>query len=423
MTTLQATYLIETPLDPAQVAEVLAGEQSSGTFVRVAGESDELRARSRANVNRIDELEPLAAPSLASAWLDRQSARGSWRRARITVSFPSANIDRNLPTLAATVAGNLFDLGESTGVRLERLRIPAEFRARFERPRQGVAGTRRITGVSEGPLMGTIIKPNVGLTAEETGVLVGELCEAGVDFIKDDECCGNPTHAPTPDRIRAVMQRVRWWQDRSGKQVMVAFNISDEHDAMLRHADLVAQEGGTCVMVSLNWVGFSSLQALRRKTDLAIHGHRNGFGMFSRHPALGMGFQPYQLLWRLTGVDHMHVHGLQGKFSQPDEEVVESARDCLTPLADTADHDDVVMPAFSSGQWAGTLPATLAAVPSGDLMFMCGGGILAHPGGPAAGVTSLRQAWQAVRDGDSLESAAARARELREALAFFGRAK
>ena len=252
------------------------------------------------------------------------------------------------------------------------------------------------------------------------GVLVGELCEAGVDFIKDDECCGNPAHAPTPDRIRAVMQRVRQWQDRSGKRVMVAFNISDEHDAMLGHADLVAQEGGSCVMVSLNWVGFSSLQALRRRTDLAIHGHRNGFGMFSRHPALGMDFRPYQLLWRLAGVDHMHVHGLQGKFSQPDEEVVESARDCLTPLADAADRDDVVMPAFSSGQWAGTLPATLAAVPSGDLMFMCGGGILAHPGGASAGVTSLRQAWAAVRAGESLQSAAAHARELRDALAFFG---
>jgi len=417
---LRATYLIETPLDPAKVAEVLAGEQSSGTFVRVAGESDELRARSRATVDSIEELEPLGAPSLASAWLDRMGARGPWRRARVTVSFPLANIDRNLPTLAATVAGNLYDLGESTGVRLQRLHIPAEFRGRFERPRQGVAGTRRLTGVGEGPLMGTIIKPNVGLSADQTGALVGELCEAGVDFIKDDECCGNPAHAPTPDRIRAVMNQVRRWQDRSGKHVMVAFNISDEHDAMLRHADLVAQEGGSCVMASLNWVGFSSLQALRRRTDLAIHGHRNGFGMFSRHPALGMDFQPYQLLWRLAGVDHMHVHGLQGKFSQPDDEVVESARDCLTPLADAADRDDVVMPAFSSGQWAGTLPATLAAVPSGDLMFMCGGGILAHPGGARGGVTSLRQAWQAVRDGDSLESAAAHARELREALAFFG---
>jgi ribulose-bisphosphate carboxylase large chain len=41
----EATYLIETPLDPAKVAEVMAGEQSSGTFTRVAGETDELRER------------------------------------------------------------------------------------------------------------------------------------------------------------------------------------------------------------------------------------------------------------------------------------------------------------------------------------------------------------------------------------------
>src|SRR5206468_10204932 len=50
MSELRAVYLIETPLDPARVAEILAGEQSSGTFVRVAGETDALRARSRATV-------------------------------------------------------------------------------------------------------------------------------------------------------------------------------------------------------------------------------------------------------------------------------------------------------------------------------------------------------------------------------------
>jgi hypothetical protein len=70
-----ATYLIETPLDPAKVADVLAGEQSSGTFVRVAGETDDLRARSRATVERLVELEPAAAPSLRSAWLERRGAQ------------------------------------------------------------------------------------------------------------------------------------------------------------------------------------------------------------------------------------------------------------------------------------------------------------------------------------------------------------
>jgi ribulose-bisphosphate carboxylase large chain len=416
----RATYLIETPLDPARVADLLAGEQSSGTFVRVAGESDALRARSRAVVETITELAPLSAPSLSSALLEGKHAAGPWRRARIVVSFPTANVGDNLPTLAATVAGNLYDLGEATGVRLEQLQVEPEFRARFERPRHGVVGTRKLTGVDAGPVIGTIIKPNVGLTAAETGELVGELCAAGVDFIKDDECCGNPAHAPTSDRVRAVMAAVRRAQDHTGKRVMVAFNITDEHEQMLRHADLVAVEGGSCVMVSMNWLGLSSVQALRRRTDLAVHGHRNGFGMFSRHPALGMDFQPYQTLWRLSGVDHVHVHGLAGKFSQSDSEVVHSAHDCLTPLADPNDVTDVVMPAFSSGQWAGTMPATIAAVPSGDLMFMCGGGILAHPGGAAAGVASLRQAWRAVSAGQSLATAAREAPELRDALAFFG---
>ena len=420
MTTLQARYLIETPLDPAKVAEVLAGEQSSGTFVRVQGESDELRARSRATVDGVEELEPASAPSLPSAWLERQGIGGPFRRARITVSFPLANIGANLPTLAATVAGNLYDLGEATGVRLEHLQFPASYRARFERPRQGVAGTRALTGVAAGPLVGTIVKPNVGLSSEATGALVGELCEAGIDFVKDDEVCANPDHAPIATRVKAVMDRVRRWQDRSGKRVMIAFNITDEHDAMLRHAELVASEGGTCVMASLNWCGFSSIQALRRRTDLAVHGHRNGFGMFARDPALGMDFQPWQAMWRLAGVDHMHVHGLEGKFAQTAAEVVDGARDCLAPLADPDDIADRVMPAFSSGQWAGTMPVTLAAVPSGDLLFMAGGGILAHPGGPRAGVTSLRQAWAAVRGGIDLAQAARGAPELRDALAFFG---
>jgi ribulose-bisphosphate carboxylase large chain len=415
-----ATYLIETPLDTARVADVLAGEQSSGTFVRVAGETDDLRARSRATVVHIEPLADAPTPSLPNAWLARRGAGGPWHRARITVAFPPANIGRNLPTLAATVAGNLYDLGETTGVRLERLELPAAFRARFERPAQGVAGTRTATGVARGPLAGTIIKPNVGLSATETADLVEALCRAGIDFIKDDEVNADAEHAPLAERVPAVMERVRRWQHESGKHVMVAFNISDAHDTMLRHAELVEREGGSCVMASLNWCGLSAIQSLRRHTRLAIHGHRNGFGMFERHPALGMGFQPYQAMWRLAGVDHMHVHGLGGKFAQADADVAQGARDCLAPLADPADTADRVMPAFSSGQWAGTLPATLEVVPDGDLLFLCGGGILAHPGGPAAGVTSVRQAWAAVQAGRTLADAAHDAPELRAAIAFFG---
>ncbi|MFT4069953.1 ribulose-bisphosphate carboxylase large subunit family protein [Paraburkholderia sp.] len=416
--TLEADYLIETPLDPARVADVMAGEQSSGTFVRVANESDALRARSRAQVLRVEELEAAAQPSLLSAWLTRQRAPGPWRRARVTLSFPLANIGANLPTLAATVAGNLYDLGEVTGMRLLSLHLPAGYRACFELPRHGVAGTRALTQVTVRPMIGTIVKPNVGLSATETAALVRDLCEAGVDFIKDDEVCANPAHAPLAERVRAVMSEVRAYRERSGRPVMVAFNITDDLDAMRRHAELVELEGGSCVMASINWCGFSAIQTLRRATPLVLHAHRNGYGMMSRDPALGMSFQAYQTLWRLAGVDHMHVHGLAGKFAQSDVEVIESARDCATPLVPGC--DDSVLPAFSSGQWAGTAQATFDAVHSTDLLFMCGGGILAHPDGPAAGVASVRQAWAAVQAGVPLAACAENMPELRHALQFFG---
>ena len=416
---VSATYLIETPFEPAQVAEVMAGEQSCGTFARVLGETDELRERARATVDSVQELESAASPSLPNAWLERKAITGPWRRARITLSFPVANIGANLPTLAATVSGNLYDLGEVTGLRLEAMHLSGAYRAQFDKPQRGIAGTRSATGVRTGTLVGTIIKPNVGLNPGEIATLVAQLCAAGVDFIKDDEVCTDPAHAPLAQRVPAVMAAVRAHQERTGKQVMVAFNITDELDAMRRHADLVQREGGSCVMASLNWCGFSAMQTLRRHTPLALHGHRNGYGALSRHPLLGMSFQAYQTLWRLTGVDHMHVHGLQGKFAQTDEEVVSSARDCLTPLG--ADLDDRVLPAFSSGQWAGTVSATWAAVKTDDLLFMSGGGILAHPDGAAAGVNSIRQAWTAARAGMALSAQAAQSPELARALAFFGR--
>ena len=417
----EATYLIETPLDPAQVAEVLAGEQSCGTFTRVAGETDALRERARATVESVERLDLAAAPALPNGWMQRRGffdQTQTWQRARLRVSFPCANVGPNLPTLAATVSGNLFDLGEVTGLRLETLRLPLAYRRQFDLPAQGIAGTRALTGVQGRPLIGTIVKPNVGLSPAETGALAARLCAAGVDFIKDDVVCANPAHAPLAERVKAVMQAVRAHRERSGKHVMVAFNISDETDAMRRHADLVQAEGGSCVMVSLNWCGYSAVQTLRRHTPLALHGHRNGYGALSRHPLLGFSFQAWQTLWRLAGVDHMHVHGLQGKFSQTDEEVVEAAHDSLAPLCEGL--DDRVLPAFSNGQWAGTVPTTWDAIHSNDLLFMSGGGILAHPDGPAAGVASLQQAWDAVQRGQTLAQRAVQSGELRRAIEFFG---
>lgn len=410
-----ARYLVETWLPLEQLAEVIAGEQSSGTFVAVPGETQALKARSRARVIAVRELEQVAAPSFHSAFAERRGAAAPYRRGLIDIGFPIDNVGPNLPNLMATIAGNLFELGEVTGLRVVDLDLPADYAARFPGPRFGVAGTRDMTGVQGRPLIGTIIKPSIGLSPDETAALVDQLCAADIDFIKDDEVMGDPPYAPLAERVRAVMPVIRRHADRMGRTVMMAFNISDDADAMLRHHDLIVREGGTCVMASVNWTGPAAITRLRRHAEVPIHGHRNGFGLFGRAPLLGLDYAVFQKLWRLAGVDHLHVNGLRSKFWEPDDSVIASARSCLAPFAGVPP----VMPVFSSGQSAEQPPDTWAALRSLDLLYLAGGGIIAHPDGPGAGVRSLREAWEAAVAGVPLDDYAKDRPALRAALGKF----
>lgn len=413
-----ATYWIETPWPLRKAVEVMAGEQSCGTFIRVPGETDELRARFGARIERITEQEPVDEPSLPGSRPPRGEGRPRYRRAEVVLSFPLENMGTSLPNLQATVAGNLFELSQFSGLRLLDLELPPAFAKAYPGPQFGVEGTRKLAGVHGRPLIGTIVKPSVGLAPAETADLVRRLAEAGLDFIKDDELLANPPHSPLEERVTAVMRVVRDHAERTGKKVMVAFNITDEMDEMRRHHDFVLAAGGTCVMASLNSIGLPALARLRRHSALPIHGHRNGWGMLARCPALGISFPAMQKLWRLAGADHLHTNGLRNKFFEADESVVASARACLTPQFG----DRRVMPVLSSGQWAGQAPDTYRRLESLDLLYLCGGGILAHAGGPAAGVASIRQAWEAALEGRSLEQAAAVHSELRQAIETYGAA-
>ena len=389
---IEADYLVETCEDPARAAEVMAGEQSSGTFVAVPGETPELRARSAARVEALEVVDEVDAPSLPG------STTGTvYRRSRVTLSWPMDTIGPDLVNLTATVAGNLFELRAFSGLRLLDLRLPRAFGDACPGPGFGIEGTRAMAGVAEGPLIGTIIKPSVGLTAADTASLAGTLAGAGIDFIKDDELQADGPACPFEDRVRAVMEVLNDHAEQTGKKVMFAFNLSGEIDDMRRRHDLVRDLGGTCVMVSLNSVGLAGVLALARHTELPIHAHRNGWGYLSRAPLLGWDYAAWSKIWRLAGADHMHVNGLQNKFCEPDDSVIASARSLLTPLWEDAPR--VAMPVFSSGQSAVQPPETYRRLGGADCIYAAGGGIMAHPGGPAAGVQSLREAWDAAMTG------------------------
>jgi ribulose-bisphosphate carboxylase large chain len=413
----RARYLVESSVPADKMAQVIAGEQSSGTFLALPGETEQLKERSRARVVDVQVLPPALESTLASAFVERHGHGGVFHRAEIEIAFPIDNVGANLPTLLATIAGNLFELGEVTALRLLDVDLPREYAAAFPGPAFGIEGTRRLAGVHGRPLIGTIVKPSIGLTAAQTAELVDALCGAGIDFIKDDELIADPPYERFEQRLGAVMPVLHRHADRLGRMPMYAINITGSIDDMLRRHDAVMRSGGTCVMVSINWVGFAAVEHLRRYAQLPIHGHRNGWGAFTRHPGLGFSFQAYQKLWRLAGIDHLHVNGLRSKFWESDESVIRSAQACLAPFAGVPP----LMPVFSSGQWAGQAPDLYRQLRSTDLMHLAGGGIIGHPDGAAGGVQSMREAWEAAVAGADLQAYASSRPSLQRALVHFSR--
>ena len=412
---ITATYRIETPLPPARAADVLAGEQSSGTFVAVPGESAELRERFRARVEKIVELQASDAPALPGSRTKGQSPR-EFHRAEVSVSWPLENVGYNLPTLVSTLCGNLYELAEFSGLKLMDVDFPPSFAQVFTGPKFGIDGTRKLTAARERPIIGTIIKPSVGMPPRQTADLVRQLVAAGIDFIKDDELMADPPHSPFAARVDAVMRMINEHADRTGRRVMYAFNISDEIDAMRRHYDKIVARGGTACMMSLNSVGLAGVKLICDRGQLAVHGHRNGWGMLNRHLWLGVDFRAYQKLWRLAGVDQIHVNGIANKFWEDDDSVVRSIQACLTPLLGGFS----VLPVVSSGQTGLQAPETFRRTRTVDLLYMAGGGILAHPGGASAGVTAIRQAWEAAVAGVDLDAYARDHAELRQQIEKFG---
>ena len=413
---IHAKYWIETATPLESAATTMAGEQSSGTFVRVPGETDELRERHAARVEAIRELSPVDTPSLPGA-----KKGPKYHRAEVDLSWPLENLGPSLPNLVATVAGNLFELQQFSGLKLLDIQLPQPFRDRYPGPQFGVPGTRQLAGVPKLPLVGTLIKPSVGLSPEATAAMVAQLAAGGIDFIKDDELQSNGPHCPLEARVKAVMAVLNAHAEKTGKKVMFAFNITGEIDEMRAAHDIVLAHGGTCVMVSLNSIGLPGVTALRRHSQLPIHAHRNGWGMLGRSPALGMSFVAFQKFHRLAGIDQVHVNGIRNKFCEPDDSVIASARACLTPMFDGPNRGCEVMPVFSSGQWAGQAIDTYKAIQSTDLIYACGGGIVAHRAGIAAGVRSIRLAWEAAIDGRTLEQAAAEHSEVKQAMEMFAK--
>lgn len=418
MDRIVARYELESPLPLVDAAAVIAGEQSCGTFLRLPGETDALRERAGARIESVTERSHSETPALPCAIRSERYSRGE-----IVLSWPLATMGPSLTNTLATVAGNLFELAEVSALRLLDIEFPAAFAESCPGPAFGVDGTLALAGVRDRPMIGTIIKPSVGLGPEETAALAGELAEGGIDFIKDDELQANGPACPLAERVAAVMHVLNEHAEKTGRKVMYAFNITGEIDEMKHHADTVRDAGGTCLMVSLHSVGLAGLTAIRRHAELPLHCHRNGWGLFQRSPDIGISYRAWQKFWRLAGADHLHVNGLANKFSESDASVIDSARAVGEPLFAEPLPTWSAMPVFSSGQTAVQVEPTYRAIGTTGFIYCAGGGIMGHPQGVAGGVASLREAAEAAVAGIPADDYAKDHPALAAALGKFRRAR
>lgn len=390
--TIRVTYRLETNLEIESLAAKIAADQSTGTFTALSNETDAVRARCAAEVVDIARLESTDRPSFPDP-----EGSGPYHRADVTIAYPLEAVGTDIAALMTITIGGVYAVRGLSGVRVRDIHLPPEW-ACHHGPQFGIEGSRRLMDVSSGPMIASIIKPSLGLLPEETAGIIRTLCEAGVDFIKDDEKLMSPGYSPFEARVRAIMPVIRDHEQKTGKKVMYAFGISSaDPDIMMRNHDIVVEQGGNAAVVNINSIGYGGMSFLRKRSALCLHAHRNGWDILTRHPGLGMDFAAYQKIWRLLGVDQFQINGIRAKYWESDESFVDAFRNIMTPIFDESDRP---LPVVCSGQWGGQAVDTFRQTGRTlDLMYLGGGGIHGHPMGIAAGVKAIRQAWEsAARD-------------------------
>lgn len=292
------------------------------------------------------------------------------------------------------------------------MQFPKELTQSFHGPRYGIEGIRKLLKVPERPLVGTIIKPKLGLKTEDHAKVAYEAWIGGCDIVKDDENLSSQSFNPFEERLNQTLEARDKAQDATGERKIYMINITADTETMLKRADLVVKSGGEYVMVDILTCGWSSLQTLRNQDlKLVIHAHRAGHAAFTKSPVHGIAMRPIAKVARVIGVDQLHVGTVVGKMSETKTEVLDNIDALKTDLHGLKQ----VMPVASGGLHPRLVPALIEAF-GNDVVIQAGGGIHGHPDGTAAGAKAMRQATDAAIQKISLDEYSKTHKELEAAL-------
>jgi ribulose-bisphosphate carboxylase large chain len=329
------------------------------------------------------------------------------------IAYPVELFERgNMPNILSSVAGNVFGLKALKNLRLNDIELPTELLKSFKGPRFGIEGVRKLLRVSERPLVGTIIKPKLGLKTADHAQVAYEAWAGGCDFVKDDENLSSQRFNPFEERVVKTLERRDKAEEETGERKVYMVNVTAETEIMVKRAEYVLAHGGEYVMVDILTCGFSALQTLRNQGfKLVIHAHRAGHAAFTKNQKHGISMYVVTKVARAMGVDQLHVGTVVGKMSETREEVLGNIDACKMPMGGLKP----VLPVASGGLHPKLVPALMKTFGK-DFVIQAGGGIHGHAGGTFAGATAMRQAVDAALKGKTLEEYAKNHKELKTAL-------
>ena len=331
----------------------------------------------------------------------------------VKIAYPIELFEQgNMPNILSSVAGNVFGLKALKNLRLTDIELPAELLKGFKGPKFGIKGIRNLLKVAERPLVGTIIKPKLGLKTVDHARVAYEAWAGGCDIVKDDENLSSQRFNPFEERVVKTLESRDKAEEETGERKVYMVNLTAETETMLKRAEYVLDHGGEYVMVDILTCGWSALQTLRNQNfKLVIHAHRAGHAAFTKNPKHGIAMRAIAKVARVIGVDQLHVGTVVGKMSETKEEVLKN----IDALKAEMSRLKPVMPVASGGLHPRLVPALMETFGK-DFVIQAGGGIHGHTDGTFAGATAMRQAVDATLEGKPLGEYADTNKELESAL-------
>lgn len=384
-----------------EICSITAGESSVGTWTD------------------IKTMKPRIGKKLAPKvfYLDKKN-----HRCRIAYPIELFEIG-NLSEIMSSIGGNIYGMKSARELFWEDINIPKKMLKSFKGPRYGISGLRKYLKVKDRPLVGTIVKPKVGLTEKEHAKVAYDSWKGGCDIVKDDE---NLTSQPFNNfykRIPLTLKAMRKAQKETGERKIYLANCTAPVDEMIKRIKFVEKNNGNYIMLDIITLGWSALQKAREVTKLPIHAHRAGHAMFDRDKTFGMSMEVIAQLARMIGVDTLHIGTAYGKMSGGKKEVLhieqemeqEFTKKTKEYLAQKWHGVKSIFGVASGGVYPGIVPAIMKFM-GNDIVLQAGGGIHGHPNGTLEGAKAMRQAVDATLNKKSLKQYAKNHIELQKAL-------